>query len=161
MNSSDLTSYDSNLRKRCTLRLLSTCLGRSTPLVSGVKPHHFNFLFGYLRWALLASLYTYFLAKILQNVAKFIQKLTPGFKNHMRNLDNFRQAVESPKSWNLLGYFCPKIHSFNQNISYREFIITFNYLCENSPNSLCNFWNHKSFFYNAAALDFFSSNIIY
>ena len=24
--------------------------------------------------------------------------------------------------------------------------ITFNYLCENSPNYLCQFWNHKSFF---------------
>ena len=24
--------------------------------------------------------------------------------------------------------------------------ITFNYLCENPPNSLCHFWNHKSFF---------------
>ena len=24
--------------------------------------------------------------------------------------------------------------------------ITFNYLCENSPNSLCYFWNHKTFF---------------
>ena len=24
--------------------------------------------------------------------------------------------------------------------------ITFNYLCENSPNSLCHFWNHKTFF---------------
>ena len=22
--------------------------------------------------------------------------------------------------------------------------ITFNYLCENSPNSLCHFWNHKN-----------------
>ena len=22
----------------------------------------------------------------------------------------------------------------------------FNYLCQNSPNSLCHFWNHKSFF---------------
>ena len=42
--------------------------------------------------------YTYVLDKILQNGAKFIQKLTPGFKNHMRNLSNFRQAVESPKS---------------------------------------------------------------
>ena len=39
----------------------------------------------------------------IQNGAKFLQKLTPGFKNHMRNLDNFRQAVESPKSWNLIG----------------------------------------------------------
>ena len=43
----------------------------------------------------------------IQNDAKFLQKLTPGFKNH-RNLDNFRQAVESPKSWNFMGYFCPK-----------------------------------------------------
>ena len=24
--------------------------------------------------------------------------------------------------------------------------ITFNYLCENSTNSLCHFWNHNSFF---------------
>ena len=24
--------------------------------------------------------------------------------------------------------------------------IAFNYLCENSPNTLCHFWNHKSFF---------------
>ena len=24
--------------------------------------------------------------------------------------------------------------------------ITLNYLCENSPNSLCRFWNHNSFF---------------
>ena len=43
-------------------------------------------------------LLAYVLAKLLQNGAKFIQKLTPDFKNHMRNLDNFRQAVESPKS---------------------------------------------------------------
>ena len=38
---------------------------------------------------------TYVLAKILQNGARFIQKLTPGFKNHMSNLDNLRKAVES------------------------------------------------------------------
>ena len=44
----------------------------------------------------------------IQNGAKFLQKLTPGFKNPMRNLDNIRQAVESPKKWNLMGYFCPK-----------------------------------------------------
>ena len=42
------------------------------------------------------KLYTY--GVLLQNGAKFIQKLTPGFKNHMRNLNNFGQAVESPKS---------------------------------------------------------------
>ena len=42
------------------------------------------------------------------NGAKFIQKLTPGFKNHLSNFDNFRQAAESPKGWNSMGYFCPK-----------------------------------------------------
>ena len=37
-----------------------------------------------------------------------MQKLSLGFKNHMRSLDNFRQPVESPKSWNSMGYICPK-----------------------------------------------------
>ena len=44
------------------------------------------------------TLYTYVSAKIVQSGAKFIQKLTRGFKNYVRNLNNFRQAVESPKS---------------------------------------------------------------
>ena len=34
----------------------------------------------------------------IQNGAKFIQGLTPGFTNHMRNWENFREAIESPKS---------------------------------------------------------------
>ena len=47
---------------------------------------------------LIAQLYTYNLAEILKNGAKFIQKLAPGFKNHMRDLGNCRKAVESSKS---------------------------------------------------------------
>ena len=94
----------------------------------------------------LNTLYTYVLGKIWQNGAKFIQKLTPGFKYHMKNLSNFRQAVESPKSWNLMG-FCPKKYipsakTYTVDLSN----ITFNYLCVDSPNYLCHFWNHKSFF---------------
>ena len=54
------------------------------------------------------TLYIYVLAKILLNSAKFMQKLTPGFKNHMKNLDNSRKAVESPKCWSLIGYFSQK-----------------------------------------------------
>ena len=50
------------------------------------------------------TVYTYVLAKILQNGAKFIQLIT-GFKNYMSNLDNFRQAEESPKSLNLMVNF--------------------------------------------------------
>ena len=37
----------------------------------------------------------------------------------MRNLDNFRQAVESQKCWNLTGYFCPK-NTFLQLKHYIE-----------------------------------------
>ena len=40
--------------------------------------------------------FTYVSAKILENGAKFMRKLTSDFKNHMRNLGNFRQVVESP-----------------------------------------------------------------
>ena len=64
------------------------------------------------------TFYIYVLAKILQTGVKFIQKLTPGFKNH-NDLNNFRKAVEIPKSLNLMGYFCPKntvvqkMHSFS------------------------------------------------
>ena len=42
------------------------------------------------------TLYTYVLAKMLQNDAKF-RYAKAGFKNY-RNSNNFRQAVESPKN---------------------------------------------------------------
>ena len=66
-------------------------------------------------------LYTFALAKIFQNDATFIQKLTHGFKNHMRNLDNFRQAVESPKNLNSMDYFCLK-NTFLQLKHYLQMI---------------------------------------
>ena len=68
----------------------------------------------------------------------------------MRNLDNFRQAVESPKSWNSIGYICPKntfpLNTFKLKKTYAEDLsnISLYYLRENSPKSLCPFWNHKS-----------------
>ena len=105
LNFSDFPTYGSNLRKRYTLRLLSKCLGRSTPRIviltnRNAPPSTFSSI------PLVGLLCV--LAKLLQNGAKLIQKLTPGFKNHMRVLDNFKKAVESPKSWNSMGYFCPK-----------------------------------------------------
>ena len=106
------------------------------------------------------TLYTYVLTKILQNDAKFIQKLTPDFKNHMRNLENMSQALESPKSWFLMGYFCPKINLFKKYIlsakTYTEGLI-FNYLFENSQNYLC----HYIIFHDITPLYFFSSNTTY
>ena len=94
------------------------------------------------------TLYTYVLAKIVQNGEDFIQKLTPGFKNHMRNFDNFRQAVESPKTLKFDGLLLSIKYIPSAEKLYAEDLsnITFNYLHENSPNSLCYFWNHKSFF---------------
>ena len=81
----------------------------------------------------------YVLAKILQNGPKFIQKLTPGFKNHLRNLSNFRREVESPKSCNSMGFcvqkYIPSAKTNTEDLSN----ITFNYLCENSLNYLCHF----------------------
>ena len=94
------------------------------------------------------TLYIYVLTKILQNYAKFIQKLTPCFKNHMSNWDNFRQALGSPKSWNLMGYLCSKINLSKKYISSAEALyikdLTFNYLRENPPNylSLYHFSRH-------------------
>ena len=96
----------------------------------------------------------------IQNGAKFLQKLTPGFKNHMRNLDNFTQAVESPEL-KFDGLLLSKKYIPSARTLHTEDLpITFNYLCENSTNYLCHFWNHKSFF-TTQLLCIFSSNIIY
>ena len=54
------------------------------------------------------TLYTYVLATILQNGDKFIQRTNSWFKNQMRKLYNYRQAVESFKSWNWWATFSPK-----------------------------------------------------
>ena len=92
------------------------------------------------------TLYAYVLvAKILQNSAK-PRYTKASFKNY-RNLNNLRQAVESPKSWNLMG-FSPKSYIPSAKTLYAVDLsnITFNYLCVDSPNYLCHFWNHKSFF---------------
>ena len=65
---------------------------------------------------ILFSFYTYVLDKILQNGAKFRYA---GFKNY-RKLNNFRQAVENPKSWNFIS-FCPK-NTFLQLKKYIQWI---------------------------------------
>ena len=104
------------------------------------------------------TLYTYVLAEILLNGAKFIPKLTPAFKNHIRNLNKFRHAVKSPK---FNGIFS-KIYIPSAKALYTEDLsnITLNHLYENSPNYLCHFWNHKSFF-ATTHLYLFSSNVTF
>ena len=61
----------------------------------------------------------------------------------MRNLDNFRQELESGKAKKLKsnGLHLSKKYIPSAKTLYTEDLsnITFNYLCENSPNSLCHF----------------------
>ena len=76
-------------------------------------------------------------------------------------MDNFRQAVESPKIWNSMGYICPKNTFLQLKHCMQRIYFTFNYLCENSPNCWCHFWNHKVIFHDATRMYYFSSNIIY
>ena len=47
-----------------------------------------------------------------------------------------------------MGYFCPKKYiPLAKTLCTGDLSnITFNYLCKNSPNDLCHFLNHKSFF---------------
>ena len=72
-----------------------------------------------------------------------MQKLTPCFKNHMRNLDNFRQGLESGKSKKLKsnGLDLSEKYIPSAKTLYTEELssITLNYLFESSPNSLCHF----------------------
>ena len=108
------------------------------------------------------TLHTYVLAKILQNGAKFIQKLTPDFKNHVRNLDNFRQAVGSPKSWNLMGYFCPK-NTFLQLKHYiqRIYLTLLSTTCVKIHQIPYVIFETISHFSRHNSSVFFSSNITY
>ena len=66
------------------------------------------------------------------NIAKWckVYTKTPDFKNHIKGLDNFRQAVKRPTSKRLIDYI-PLAKKLNTEDLFK---ITFNYLCENSPN---------------------------
>ena len=86
---------------------------------------------------ILCTLYIYVLAKILQNGANFIQKLTPGFKIHMSNLDNFRLVkiyIFSSKKLKFHGLLPQKYIPTDKSLDLSS--IAFKYLCE---NNLCHF----------------------
>ena len=61
---------------------------------------------------ILFTLYTYVLVAKILHYGTNSTYTKAGFKNY-RNLKNFRQAVESPKSCNLIGFSPKKIHSFS------------------------------------------------
>ena len=71
----------------CLRKNTSLIGGKALPSISPSIP---------LGGLLLAQLCTYVLAKLLQNGAKFMQKMTPGFKNHLGSLDQ-RSCEKSEK----------------------------------------------------------------
>ena len=107
-------------------------------------------------------LYAYVLAKILQNCAKFIQKLTPSFKSHMRNFGNIRKVVESPKNGNSMNYFCPK-NKFLQLKHYihRIYLTLLSTTCVKFSKFLMSFLKPLVIFDDTPPLHFSSSNITY
>ena len=81
------------------------------------------------------TLDTYVLvAKILQNGAKF-RYTKAGFKNY-RNLNYLDKQWKVKKNWNLMGFI--QKNSFLQ--------LKHVHWCVDSPNYLCHFWNHTSFY---------------
>ena len=93
------------------------------------------------------TLYTYVLAKILQNGAKFIQKLTPGFKRSHEEFGQRQTSIGKSKKLKFGGQLLSKKYIHSPKTLYTEDLsnITFNYLSGNSPNYSCHLWNHKSF----------------
>ena len=83
----------------------------------------FDSVFNSIAWGqpLLAYLYNFVVAKILQNSAKFIQKLTPDCKTSNNESGQLQTSSGKSKSWNSLGYFCPKSR-FLQLKHHRGFI---------------------------------------
>ena len=98
----------------------------------------------------------------MQNGVKFIQKLTPDFKNHMRNLDNFRQAVESPKSWNSIGYICLKT-TFLQLKHYIQkiYLTLLSTTCVEIHRILISFLKPHVIYHDTTRPYYFSSNVKY
>ena len=113
----------------------------------GVKsPQPFDTPFDSLRWAPLSLVYTYVLAKLLRNGAKFIQKLIPDFKNHSNLATSDMTSSEKTKKlkFNELHFsknYTPLAKTYTEDLS--NFTLT--YLCENSPNSLCHFWSTEEY----------------
>ena len=87
------------------------------PLIPSLVPFNFSLAF------------THILAKILQNGAKFIQKLTPG-----EEFEHLETSSGKYKKFKFDGLLLFKT-LYKEDISN----ITFNYLCENSPKFSCQF----------------------
>ena len=121
-----------NIRKRVRLnrrlRLLCTlCIGSSRKFNLHFT---FNVLAKILKWW---KVYTKTDSLFQKSYEKFGQIQTSNRKSKELKFD---ELLLSKK------YILSAKKLYTEDLS----IITFNYLCKNSPNSWCHFWNHKSFF---------------
>ena len=99
--------------------------------------------------------------KSVKQHCKFYTKTDSWFQ---KSLEEFGQLQRSSRKSKMLKFDglllskkdIPSAKAYTDDLSN----ITFNYLCENSPNSLCHFWNQKSFFTTQICI-FFNSNITY
>ena len=103
------------------------------------------------------TLHLYF-SKILQNSAKFIQKLIPVFKKSHEEFGQLQTTSGKCKKLKFDGLSLSKntflqLKHYIQGIYQTLLSTTF----ENLPDSLCQFWNHKSLFHNTTPLHFCSS----
>ena len=48
----------------------------------------------------------------MKSDAKFLKKLTRGFKRDVRNLVNFHATTQKSENFTLMGCFCPKYMRF-------------------------------------------------
>ena len=179
LNFSDLPNYGLNSSKRYTLRLLPKCLVRSTLLPIEVNlPQPFDTLFDSLRWVPFSLALHFCSSWVITKWCKIYTK-TDSWKNvlkennkkkilnhkfvvfliYMRNLDNFRQAVQSQKSWNSMGYICPKTTFLQLKHYIQKIILHYFQLLV---------WKFTKFikipyviFHDTTRLFYFSSNITY
>ena len=79
------------------------------------------------------TLYTYVVAKILRNGAKVIQKLHEEFGQLLTSSGKSKKLKFDGLL--LSKKYIPSAKTYTEDLSN----ITFKYLCENSPNSLCHF----------------------
>ena len=119
------------------MRLLCTlCLGVSR------KFHlHFTLMFQLRYYRMVQSLYWLLVSSITWGIWTTLDKQWKVQKVEIRWAIFSKKYIPSAKTL------------YTEDLSN----ITFNYLCENLPNSLCHFWNRNSFFTTQLLFIFFSS----
>ena len=81
-------------------------------------------------------------------MVKIYAKTDSWFQKSHEKFGEFQARSGKPKKLKFDGLLFSKKYIPSPKTLYTRDLsnITFNYLCENSPNSLCYFWNHKTFF---------------